>query len=176
MNAGTRSSRHRSDVNDEVSDLAIEIVLIGIPVDTVRVWVGIDDGDTRELGRCFDRWDGNRIANKLRVIVLDDRRTDQIRSRWKVNNSRGYSTRIASLTAAAAIRNGVVYCRGIVCGAISSCAIVLNITEYLVRRVPECNGTLPLDVSNPVRRRGRGGAVVGGSVAAGGGDRRGFNR
>lgn len=151
VNTGSTSSRHGCNVNDKIAYLTIEVILIGVPVISVRVWVRIDDGNAREAGRCFDCGNTNRIADELCVIVLDDRRADEVCSRWKVHKSRGYCSGIAALTAAVAISNGSVDCCGVVCGAISSCAIVLDITEDFVGRVAECHSALPLDVGNPVR-------------------------
>ena len=96
MNTGASRCRHGSYVNDEIPDLPIEVILVGVPVDAFRVGVRIDDCDTRETGRCFDCGNSNRIADKLRVIVLDDRRADKVCSRWKVHNSRGYRAGIAA--------------------------------------------------------------------------------
>ena len=151
VNTGSASSRHGCNVNDKIAYLAIKIILIRVPIITVRVWVRIDDGNAREAGRCFECGNTNRVADELCVIVLDDRRADEVCSRWKVHQSRGYCGGIAALTAAVAISNGSVDCCGVVRGAISSRAIVLDITEDFVGRVAERYSTLPLDVGHPVR-------------------------
>ena len=131
--------------------MTIEVVLVGVPVAVGPVWVGIDDSDTREAGGCLDCGKSYRIADELSVIVLYEWCADKVCSWGKVDKSWGYGTGVAALTAAVAISDSSVNCCSVVCGAVSSCAIVLDITEDLVRRVAECNSTLPLDVGNPVR-------------------------
>lgn len=140
-----------SDVNDKIPDLAKEVVLIGVPVAVGPVWVRIDNGDTCEAGCRFDCGKRNRIAHKLSVIVLDEWRADEVRSRWKVDESWGYGTGVAAFTAAVAITDGGVDVCGVVGLTVTSRTIVLYIAEYFVRRVAKRSSTLALDVGKPVR-------------------------
>lgn len=149
LDAGARITG--CNVDDKVPNLAIEIVLISVPIDAAgSVWVRINNGDTREAGCCFDCRKCDRIANKLGIIILNERRADEVRSRRKVDESWAYGTGVAALTASVAITDGVIDCGGVVGFAITSRTIVLDIAKYLVRRVAECDSTLALDVGNPV--------------------------
>ena len=149
LNAGARITG--SNVNDKVPHLPIEIVLIGVPVAVGPIWVGIDNSDTSEAGCCFDGGKGNGVADKLSIIVLYDGRADEVCSRWKIDESWGYSTGVATLTAAATITDGGIDCCGVIGLTVTSRTVVLDIAEYFVRRVAKCSSTLTLDVGKPVR-------------------------
>ena len=149
LDAGARITR--LDVDDKVSDLAKEIVLVGVPIAVVAVRVRVDNGDTSEAGRCFDCRKCDRIADKLGVIILDQGLADEVRSRWKVNESWGHGTGVAAFTTAVAITDGGIDCCGVIGVTVTSCPVVLDIAKYFVRRVAKCNRPLALDVGNPVR-------------------------
>ena len=131
LNAGARITRFYID--DKVSDLAKEIVLVGVPVAVIAVRVRVDNGNTSEAGRCFNCRKCNRIADKLGVIILDQRRADEVCSRWKVNESWGYGTGVAAFTAAVTITDGGIDCCGVIGVTVTFCPIVLDIAEYFVR-------------------------------------------
>ena len=131
LDAGARITRFY--VDDKVSDLAKEIVLVGVPVSVIAVRVRVDNGNTSEAGRCFNCRKCNRIADKLGVIILDQWRADEVRSRWKVNESWGYGTGVAAFTAAVTITDGGIDCRGVIGVTVTFCPIVLDIAEYFVR-------------------------------------------
>ena len=131
LDAGARITRFY--VDDKVSDLAKEIVLVGVPVAVIAVRVRVDNGNTSEAGRCFNCRRCNRIADKLGVIILDQRRADEVRSRWKVNESWGYGTGVAAFTAAVTITDGGIDCCGVIGVTVTFCPIVLDIAEYFVR-------------------------------------------
>ena len=132
LDTGARITR--TYIDDKVSDLAIEIVLVGVPIGAfVVVRVRVDNGDTSEAGRCFDCGNCNRIADKLGVIILNQWLADEIGSRWKVNESWGHGTGVAALTAAVAITDGGIDCCGVIGVTVTSCAIVLDIAKYFVR-------------------------------------------
>ncbi len=63
----------------------------------------------------------------------------------------GYGNVIAALTTAIAVGDGGINGCGVVRRTITSRAIVLDIAKDFVRRVAERNGTLSLDVGDPVR-------------------------
>ena len=131
LDAGARITRFY--VDDKVSDLAKEIVLVGVPIAVITVRVRVDNGDTSEAGRCFDCRKCDRIADKLGIIILDQWRADEVRSRWKVNESWSYGTGVAAFTAAFAITDGGIDCCGVIGGTVTSCPIVLDIAKYFVR-------------------------------------------
>lgn len=46
-----------SHIEDEVSDLSHEVILVGVPVSTtVHIWVGVDHSNTREAWACKEGW------------------------------------------------------------------------------------------------------------------------
>ena len=149
MYAGTRVTGR--NVNDEITDLAIEVVLIRVPIPIGPVRVRVDHGDTCEAGCCFEGGESNCIANKLSIIILYQWRADKVCSRWEVDQSWGYGTGIAALTTAVAIGDGGINGCGVVRRTVASRAIVLDIAIDFERRVAKCNGTLPLYVGDPVR-------------------------
>ena len=132
LDGGARITRLYID--DKVSHLAKEIVLVGVPIGALLVVrVRVNNGDTSEGGRCFDCRKCNRIAHKLGVIILNQWLADEVRSRWKVNESWGYGTGVAAFTAAVAITDGGIDCCGVIGVTVTFCTIVLNIAKYFVR-------------------------------------------
>ncbi len=114
MNSSTNSWRHRSQVDDKVSDLAIEVVLVRKPVDTIDIWVSINDRHTLETCRGLDCRKAESVTDHLGVVVLVERSADDIGSWRKVDNCRSDSRRITTLTAS--IAGGY--------GALDGCSIV----------------------------------------------------
>lgn len=83
MNTSSLRLRHRSQINHKIPDLAKEVVLISIPVDTsVGVRVRVNNSNTLKASSGFDSRKCNRITNELSVVVLYDWRADDI-SPWR---------------------------------------------------------------------------------------------
>ena len=148
----TSTSITRCHVNDEVANLTIKVVLVSVPVSTRSIRVRINDRDTRKTGCRFDCGESDRIADKLSVIVLDERRADEICTGRKVDESRGYGTGVAALTAAVTVGDGGIDRCCIIGITVPGRAIVPDVAEYFVRRLAKCGDTLTLDVGKPIRR------------------------
>ncbi|KAI6772738.1 hypothetical protein HG530_003696 [Fusarium avenaceum] len=153
VDTGSRTLGHTSKVNLEVTDLAEEVVLVGVPVGTVGVvGIGIDDSHTLEVGRRLENGKLTEITNHVGVVVGENRLGDNVGTRREVNNSRGNSGRVAALAATVAIRKGGVDGRSVVRAAITLGAVILDVTEDLVVASTAIgNGTLALDRREPPR-------------------------
>ena len=73
MDTSASGGGHGSEVYDEVSDLAVKVVLIGVPIcAVVLVRIRVDQGNTLETSSTLDgRW-VQSVSYQLGVIVLDD--------------------------------------------------------------------------------------------------------
>ena len=86
-----------------------EVVLIRVPIGAaIHIWVRINHSHTLESRSCFESGKTESVANKLSVVVLDDRGRDEILPWWEVNQGGGYCARIASLTTAVAVRDSFI--------------------------------------------------------------------
>ena len=160
--------RHGGHVDDEVSNLAEEVVLVGIEVDTraVRVrnawnvWVGIDQGNALESRRPLDDWEVDSITNNLSVVWHNDGLGDDVGTGRKVDDGRLGSRRVASLTAAAISKHGLVDGGGVVGRAIALGTKIHDIAEdTIVVSVVRRDCALTSDLSHPVRGRTGGGRI-----------------
>lgn len=133
MYTGSRGSRHGSYVDNEISYLTIKVVGVGVPIDTLVVGVGIDDGDTLKAGCCFECGNTEGIADELSIVILNEWRANEVCSRRKVDESWGNSTGVTAFTAAITVADGGINCCGVICSAVSGCAVVVNITEDFER-------------------------------------------
>lgn len=79
-----------SDVKNEVSDLAIEVVLVDEPVGTVAagdVRIGINYRHALEVGAGNDSGHVEWIADHLCHVEHQDWGADEVLPRWKVDDS-----------------------------------------------------------------------------------------
>jgi hypothetical protein len=133
--------------------LAVEVVLVGIPVDSSSgIRVRVDDGDALEIGGGFEDRKRDSIADHLSIIILDDRRADDVSAGRKVDESRLDSCRIAPLTATTARGDGGIDGSSVVGHAVSFGPKVHDVAEDLVVGGAESDCALALDISHPVGR------------------------
>lgn len=120
MNASAYRSRHSGQVDDEVSDLSEEIILVGIPVGScIIIGIRVDHCNTLERRRCLYGRNGNSVADELSIIHLYDRFADEIGSGGKVNQRGRDRRRITAPTASVPAGDGIVDCISIIVLAIS---------------------------------------------------------
>lgn len=151
VNSSTVGEWHASKINVEVSDLTEKVVLVGKPIDsTILIWVGINDSHASEVGSGLDGWNVESITDHVGVVVLLQWSADHVRSWWKVNQSRGDSRRVATLSAAVAGSNGAIDGGSVVAGAIALGAEILDIAVNLVVWVTISNLSLASDLGEPV--------------------------
>lgn len=65
-------SRHRSQIYDEVSNLAIKLILVDIPFSAVasrNIRIVVNESDSREVGVALDNRLIIWIANKLSIVI-----------------------------------------------------------------------------------------------------------
>lgn len=78
--------RSFGNVNDKITNMAVEIVLILVPVDTIgKIGVRVDDGNAIEVGCGFEDWQIVCIANELGIVSHDQRLADSVGSWRKVD-------------------------------------------------------------------------------------------
>lgn len=153
VDASSRSGSR--DVDDHVADLAIKVVLVGVPVGAISSWnvrIRVDNAHTLEAGRSLDSGHLESIADELRVVILNDRLADNISSRREIDNGWLGGGRVTFLATARAIANGLVDGVGIVGRAVTLSAVVLDVAVNLVAGRVGVEGSLALalDVGNPV--------------------------
>lgn len=101
--------RHSCQVDDEISDLAEEVVLIRVPVcPSIHVRIGVDDGHTFERRGSFDGRKGDSISDNLGVVELNHGFADYVRTRRKIDKGGSDCGRVASLTAPISYGDGLV--------------------------------------------------------------------
>lgn len=152
VNASALSQGNLSQIEDEVTDLAIKVVLVCVPVGaSVCVRVRIDEGNALEA-RCTTncgRRDG--IPNQLSEVVLDDGRGDHVCAGREIDKSGSGSGRVTAETTARARRDGRVDCGSVVGRAVTFCSKVHDIAEDLIARAAAVrNCTAVLDAGKPV--------------------------
>ena len=80
---------HGGQINDKVANLAVEVVLVGVPVGSIRlIGIRVNDSHALEARVCLDSRKVDSISDELSVIVLNDWTLDEICSRRKVYNRR----------------------------------------------------------------------------------------
>lgn len=103
VDTGTGSGGHRGQVDDEVADLAEEVVLVGEPVDaSVSVRVCVNDGHADEASGGLQGWWLGEISDHLRVVVLGQWLADHVGSGGEVDETWGDSRGVTALAAAVA--------------------------------------------------------------------------
>lgn len=83
------SSWDSSGVKDEVLDLTIEDVCIGVILVLRVIWIGIDDGLDLwcfEVRTGLDSGESVRVPDHLREVVWDDGRRDEVGAFWEVDD------------------------------------------------------------------------------------------
>ena len=82
------STWHVCHVEDEVSDLPVEVVLIRVPVvAAVGVRVTVNQSNALEAGAGLESRDRDGITNQLSVVILDNWRAEKVGTRREVNES-----------------------------------------------------------------------------------------
>ena len=134
-----RSTLDLADIDDEVANLTEEVVLVGEPVGSIIVRVGVEDSHAFEVVRSQKRGRIDSIANHLRVVVHLDRFADLVCAWREVDDGRVDSRGIAAahargLPTASVARSNSLVDGGSGVGVSSGiCAEVLdNIAENLV--------------------------------------------
>lgn len=103
MDPSTYCRRHSRQVDDQISDLAEEVVCVGIPVlPTVQVRIGVNDGHALKRGGSFDGGKSNGISDQLGVVELDHWLAHDVCTGWEIDESWSDCGRVASLTASVA--------------------------------------------------------------------------
>ena len=111
VNTGTSSLRHASKVNDKVTNLAEEVVLVSKPIVSVGfVWVRVNDGHTDEVSSSLESRRVHSVTNHMGVVVLDKWSADEIRARRKVDDGRSDRGRITTKAAARTSCYGGIDC------------------------------------------------------------------
>ena len=104
MNTRACRSWHGGHINNEITNLAIEVVLIGIPIGaTIFVRVSIDECHTFESWSSFNSGKSDGVSDKLSVIILDDWSADEVSTGWEVNKSWCGGARVTAFAASVAI-------------------------------------------------------------------------
>jgi len=86
MDSGTNAKRHSSGVNDEISDLSEEVILVSEPVNSsISVRISIDECHSLESSSSLDCGKSHSITDKLGVVILDDWRANSIGTRWEID-------------------------------------------------------------------------------------------
>ena len=117
MNTSTDRDRHGRDVDNKVADLTEEVVLVGIPLCTAtswNIWIGVKHGKALKVGGSLDDREIVRIANKLCVVVLNDRPANKVGTRREVDNGWFDGRGIAALATSRARGDGGVDCSSVV--------------------------------------------------------------
>jgi hypothetical protein len=84
--ASSCARRHASKINHKVANLPVEIVLVGVPIlAKIIIGVGINDRNALERRSSLEGGDIDRVTDKLGVVVLDNRRTDEVGACWEID-------------------------------------------------------------------------------------------
>ena len=120
MNSSTSRWGHCREIDHKVANLTKEVILIGIPVAPVRiVRIRVDHCDTLEASRSFDGWNRHCVTDELRIVELNERLADHIRSRREIDNSRCDSGGVTAISTTVARGNSTVDSCSVICGSIS---------------------------------------------------------
>jgi len=69
VDTSTYGCRHCSHIDDEVSDLAEEVVLVGVPIRAcVFIWIRIDESNTDKASCALDGRASDGVANELGIV------------------------------------------------------------------------------------------------------------
>jgi hypothetical protein len=153
--SGTRSSGNESSIHDKISNLSVEIVLVGVPVvSSVRIRIGIDHGHSRESWSCKNSWKLECVSNELSEIILNDWGANQVSSSREEHESGLDCGRITSLSTSSISSDGCIDCCSIVGLSISFGSKIFDVSVYLVslRIVVESGYSIVSDSSHPKRR------------------------
>jgi len=146
-------------INDKVSDLSVEVVLVGVPVATgVSVRVGINNSHSSKVWQSRDRWWIDCVTNKLGHIILDDRARHSISSLREVDQSGPDGGRVTSLTTSSKCGDSSVDGGSVIGDTVSLSSKALYVTVYLVCAgvLVERSHTVVSDIFDPkLGRRGR---------------------
>lgn len=133
MNTSACRGRHSGHVDDKIPDLAVEVILVGVPIRTaVIIRIRIDEGNTSKAWCTFDSRKSDSVANHLGVVVLNYWLGHEVGPWREVDQRWGHSRAVAPLTAAVSRRDGVVDSLGVVCNSIAFGAESLNIAVDLI--------------------------------------------
>jgi hypothetical protein len=70
------NSRH---INDKIADLPPENVSGAISKRSIHIWVSINDPWASECSNRLENWEAIGIANELRIVIVDNRLSNEIR-------------------------------------------------------------------------------------------------
>ena len=125
MHAGSRCDWLCSQVDDEVSNLAKKIILVGILTDATReIRIRVKNGDSYKGWSSLDRRQGDGIPYELGVVQLHYWLADKIGSWREINDRRSCSRRITAHTTPSTIGNCFIDGVGIIGFAVT--CIVIN--------------------------------------------------
>ncbi len=163
MNTSTATERHTGQVNNKVTNLAEEVVLIRKPVDSsILVRIGVNNSHAREAGSGLKSWGVDSIANHMSVIVLLQWRADHVNTWGEIYQCWCNGCRITTLSTASAGSDGIVDGDRVVSRAIALGTEVLDIAINLEVRVTIGDLALARDSGEPVAGLS-GGEVLGSS-------------
>ena len=123
------------DVDNKVTDLTVEVVLVGVPVGSIATWdigVGIDQAHTFEVGSGLQDRHVQWVTDELGVVVLNDGLADDVGTGREVDESGGSGCGVAALTTTVAVSDNLVNDFGIVSNTIALGSQLLDVTEDLV--------------------------------------------
>lgn len=111
-----RNSRH---IQDKVAHLSIEDIGRA-PVQILRiVLVGVNEAKPGESSSCLESGDVGWVADKVGIVLVDDRGGNQVRAGWEIDYGGCGSARSAALAAAAAGQDGVVDGCCVICNTVA---------------------------------------------------------
>lgn len=90
-----------SDIDDKVTDRAVEIVLVGEPVGAISahdVRIGIDEAHALERSSSLENGELPSIADELGVVVLEEWFADHVGARREVDNGGGDGSGVTAFT------------------------------------------------------------------------------
>ena len=77
VDTGTCSNRHSRGVDDEVANLAEEVVLVRVPVyASISIRIAVNQSNASKASSSLDGWDRDGITNELGIVKLDKGRAD----------------------------------------------------------------------------------------------------
>ena len=81
--------RHLAKVKAKVADLAEELVLVDKPLlarAAGDIGINVEHGNALKLIATFDDRHVVGVTDKLRIVILNHRRTDLVGTAWEVDN------------------------------------------------------------------------------------------
>lgn len=120
VNTRPRVRGQGGQVDDEVTNLPEEIVLIGVPIlSPLVIWIRIDDRNPHKGRSGLERGKGLGITHKLGKVELNDGSTDQIRAGWEIDQSGGYGGRVTTSAASWTLGDGPINGIGVIINTVS---------------------------------------------------------